>query len=89
MQLKTQLLHAHSVNSIFNRYKSLIRHNAAYLKTQRPFLIDKDLVVTDLEEDIAFDQLNIKLRDWIANPDNWFHIPFDISIKIPDEMPVE
>ena len=37
-----------SVNSIFNRYKSLIRHNAAYLKTQRPFLIDKDLVVTDL-----------------------------------------
>lgn len=88
-KLKTQLLHAHSVNSIFKRYKSLIRHNAAYLKTQRPFLIDKDLVVTDLEADIAFEQLNIKLRDWIANPDNWFYIPFDISIKIPDEMPVE
>jgi hypothetical protein len=43
----------------------------------------------ELDQSIPFESLDVELKNWILELSNWYYIPSDINIEIPEEMPVE
>lgn len=62
------------------------RHMLEHIEKER---VQFEGFMSQLEQDIPFKYLNPELRDWVKDVSNWYCIPHDISIRVPQEMPIE
>jgi hypothetical protein len=86
------------INTIFQRYKSLIIFRiSSELKRIFEYSLDKTsqsneriklykFFLSQLEQDLSFKRLHYSLQEWIKNFDNWYSIPYDISMNIAEPL---
>ena len=59
-------------------------HMLAYIKEERAKF---EGFMSQLEQDISFENLDPKFKHWIMDPFNWYYLPSQAEVKIPEEMP--
>ncbi len=93
---------AANIQQNFEKYKLLIQYqvnqqiksNSSYWEAglysrRKKKLAELEGFMSQLEQKIPFDKLDKKLKTWIRTTANWYSIPADVEIQIPQEIPPE